>query len=65
MATRPLFVIILSLIIDDIEEPELVDALRSGDDSEPVSQLLLLEELLCTENDSHQHFCTLMFGMKH
>jgi hypothetical protein len=65
MATRPLFVIILSLIIDDIEESELVDALRSGDDSEPVSQLLLIEDLIGTEHDSHQHFCTLMFGMKH
>jgi hypothetical protein len=43
-----LLVIILSLVVDDVEEAELVDALGCGNDTEPVTELLLLEELLCT-----------------
>jgi hypothetical protein len=42
-----LLVIILSLVVDDVEEAELVDALGGGNDAEPVTELLLLEELLC------------------
>jgi hypothetical protein len=45
--TKPLLIILLIGIVDDIEESELVDALGGGDNSEPISQLLLLEELLC------------------
>lgn len=41
-----LLVIILNLVIDDVEELELVDATRGGHDTEPITQLLLLEELL-------------------
>jgi hypothetical protein len=41
-----LLVIILGLVVDDVEEAELVDALGGGDDAEPVTELLLLEELL-------------------
>jgi hypothetical protein len=44
-ATR-LLVIILSLVVDDVEEAELVDTLGGGNDAEPVTELLLLEELL-------------------
>jgi hypothetical protein len=47
-ATR-LLVILISFIVDNIEESELVDTLRSRNNSEPISQLLLLEELLCPE----------------
>jgi hypothetical protein len=45
-----LLVIILSLVVDDVEESELVDTLGSRDNPEPISQLLLLEELLCAAN---------------
>jgi hypothetical protein len=41
-----LLVIILGLVVDDVEEAKLVDALGGGDDAEPVTELLLLEELL-------------------
>jgi hypothetical protein len=41
-----LLVILIGLVIDNIEEAELVDALRGGNDAEPVTELLLLEELL-------------------
>lgn len=41
-----LLVVLVSLVVDDVEELELVDAARGGDDAEPVAELLLLEELL-------------------
>ena len=41
-----LLVILLSLVVDDVEELELVDTLGGGDDTEPVTELHLLEELL-------------------
>lgn len=41
-----LLVVLISLVVDDVEELELVDASGGGDDSEPVTELLLLEELL-------------------
>jgi ribosomal RNA-processing protein 12 len=44
-ATR-LFVVLLSLVVDDVVEAELVDTLGGGDDAEPVTELLLLEVLL-------------------
>jgi hypothetical protein len=43
-----LLVIIIGVIIDDVEELELVVALRGSDDAEPVAELHLLEELLGT-----------------
>lgn len=43
---RSLLVVLVSLVVDDVEELELVDAARGGDDAEPVAELLLLEELL-------------------
>ena len=43
-----LLLIILSLVVDDVEEAELVNTLGGGDDTEPVTELLLLEELLGT-----------------
>jgi hypothetical protein len=41
-----LLVIIISVLVNDVEELELVDATAGGDDSEPVTELHLLEELL-------------------
>ena len=41
-----LLVVLVGLVVDDVEELELVDAARGGDDAEPVAELLLLEELL-------------------
>ena len=41
-----LLVILIRLVVDNVEEAELVDALGGGNDAEPVTELLLLEELL-------------------
>lgn len=41
-----LLLILLSLVVDDVVEAELVDTLGGGDDAEPVTELLLLEVLL-------------------
>jgi hypothetical protein len=41
-----LVLILISLLVDDVVEAELVDALGGGNDAEPVTELLLLEELL-------------------
>lgn len=41
-----LLLILLSLVVDDVVEAELVDTLGGGDDTEPVTELLLLEVLL-------------------
>lgn len=41
-----LLLLLLALVVGDVEELELVDALRGANDSEPVAELHLLEELL-------------------
>ena len=41
-----LVVVLLSLVVNDVEELELVDALGSRNNTEPVTELHLLEELL-------------------
>lgn len=41
-----LLLILLTLVVDDVVEAELVDTLGGGDDAQPVTELLLLEELL-------------------
>ena len=41
-----LLVVLVSLVVDDVEELELVDTSGGRDDAEPVTELLLLEELL-------------------
>lgn len=41
-----LLVVVISLVVDDVEELELVHSLRGRDDTEPVTELHLLEELL-------------------
>lgn len=46
-----LLVILVSIVVDDVEELELVDTLGGGDDTEPVTELLLLEELLGPGDD--------------
>ena len=47
---RSLVVIVLG-VVDSVEELELVDTLASGDDTKPVTELHLLEELLGTARD--------------
>jgi hypothetical protein len=46
MVGKHLLVILLISVVDDVEEAELVDTLGGGDDTEPVTELVLLEELL-------------------
>lgn len=65
-----LLVVLVSLVVDDVEELELVDTSGGGDDTEPVTELLLLEELLGAVN-SHVSFsdrllrwCNWRGGMK-
>lgn len=41
-----LVIVLIGLVVNDVEELELVDTLGGGDDTEPVTELLLLEELL-------------------
>lgn len=41
-----LLLVLVGLVVDDVEEAELVDTLGGGDNAEPVTELLLLEELL-------------------
>jgi hypothetical protein len=62
-----LLVVLVSLVVDDVEELELVDTARGGDDAEPVTELLLLEELLGPVDRgsalcSHTYMCTLQLG---
>lgn len=45
-AGRRLLVVVISLVVDDVEELELVHSLRGRDDTEPVTELHLLQELL-------------------
>lgn len=47
MQWKHLLVVLVGLVVDDVEELELVNTSGGGDDSEPVTKLLLLEELLC------------------
>lgn len=42
----PLLVVLVSLVVDDVVELELVDTAGGGHDAQPVAKLLLLEELL-------------------
>ena len=41
-----LLLILLTLVVDDVVEAELVDTLGGGDDAQPVTELLLLKVLL-------------------
>ena len=43
-----LLVVLVGLVVDNVEEAELVDTLGGGNNTEPVTELLLLEELLGT-----------------
>ena len=49
VATR-LLIVILSLVVNDVEELELVDAFGRGHNAQPVAELHLLEELLSPES---------------
>lgn len=42
-----LFLILITLIVDHVEESQFVDALAGRHNTEPVTELLLLKELLC------------------
>lgn len=56
-----LLVIIIALVVDDVEEAELIDTLARRHHTEPVTELLLLEELLgpvchhCQPSSSSKH----------
>jgi hypothetical protein len=41
-----LLLILLSIVVDDVVEAKLVDALGGGDNAQPVTELLFLKELL-------------------
>ena len=43
---RLLLVVIVTFVVNNVEELELIDTLGGGDDAEPVTELHLLEELL-------------------
>jgi hypothetical protein len=51
LKAQHLILILIGLVVDDVEEAELVHALGGGDDAEPVTELLLLEELLSPVDD--------------
>ena len=42
-----LLVVLFSLIVDNVEESQFIDAFASADNAKPVTQLLFLEEFLC------------------
>jgi len=46
MLTSNLLIILVRIVVDDVKESELVHALGGGDHTQPISQLLLLEEFL-------------------
>jgi hypothetical protein len=43
---KNLLLILILAVVNDVEEAELVNTLGDGDDTEPVTELVLLEELL-------------------
>lgn len=45
-SVQHLLVVLVGLVVDNVEELELIDALGGRDDTEPVTELHLLEELL-------------------
>lgn len=45
--SKSLLLILIVVLANDVVEAKLVDTLGGGDDTEPVTELLLLEELLC------------------
>lgn len=47
-----LLVVLISVVVNDVEELELVDSLGGGDNTEPVTELHLLEELLGAERQT-------------
>jgi hypothetical protein len=51
-----LLVVLLSVVVDNVEELELVNTTGGGNDAEPVTELVLLEELLGTA-EAHVSSC--------
>jgi len=43
---QSLILILITLVIDDVEEAQLIHSLGGGDHAQPIPELLLLEELL-------------------
>jgi hypothetical protein len=41
-----LLIIIISILVDNVEEAQFIDALAGADHPQPIAQLLFLEELL-------------------
>ena len=56
-----LVLIFLRIVVYNVEESQLINTLGSGDNSEPVSQLLLLEELLCPVQSISSAFISLIY----
>lgn len=50
-----LLLLLFTLVVDDIIEAELVGAARGGDNAQPVTELLLFEELLGPTVITSQH----------
>ena len=46
MESISLLIIVILLVLHDVEEPKLIDALARANNTEPITQLLLLQELL-------------------
>lgn len=54
-----LLVVLISVVVNDVEELELVHSLGGGDDAEPVTELHLLQELLGAARASCDQYCLL------
>lgn len=53
-----LLVVLISVIVNNVEELELVDSLGGGDNAEPVAELHLLEELLGAKRRKQLVICS-------
>ncbi len=53
LTSSSLVLIVISLVVNDVEELELVDSLGGRDHTEPVTELHLLEELLGPTRNEH------------
>ena len=46
VASKCLFLVLVALVVDHVEESQFIDTLAGRHDTQPVAELLLLEELL-------------------
>ena len=56
-----LVLIFLRIVVHNVEESQLINTLGGGDNSEPVSQLLLLEEFFCPVQSISSAFIPLIY----